>query len=136
MDDLVAKPFDRRAQTFGISDQELCEAADDLRAGNFDAALGQGLYKQRIRRSGTGKSRSFRAVISLRHDKTAIFMTVFAKKDKANLSKRELQALRKGSAAIRKLTQAELAVAVGDGSFREIECEAKEGGDDVNDDTG
>ena len=42
------KGFERFAQRHGISDADLLKAAESVIAGNFDADLGGGVYKQRV----------------------------------------------------------------------------------------
>jgi hypothetical protein len=46
----------------------------EIHAGTVDAELGGGVYKQRLRRSGEGKSGGFRAIIFLRWKTIAIFV--------------------------------------------------------------
>ena len=53
------KGFERFAQRHGISDADLLKAAESVIAGNFDADLGGGVYKQRVAREGQGKSSGF-----------------------------------------------------------------------------
>lgn len=53
------KSFERFAQKHGISDADLLKAAESVIAGNFDADLGGGVYKQRVAREGQGKSSGF-----------------------------------------------------------------------------
>ena len=45
------KSFERFAQKHGISDADLLKAAESVIAGNFDADLGGGVYKQRVKRA-------------------------------------------------------------------------------------
>ena len=133
MADLAIKPFDRRARRLKIDDDQLCEAANRVRDGQADAALGQGLFKQRIGRTGAGKSRGFRVLLCIRHDQTAIFLTAFAKKKQENLSHEELTGFQSLSAEYRALSTADLATAVRGGTFREIECTQEGDEDDLTD---
>lgn len=82
--------FQRRAKAI-MSDQER-EAAIDFIAANPEAgvSLGGGLRKVRIPREGGGKSGGFRTVYVFGGTHMPIFLiTVFAKNEKANLSKTE-----------------------------------------------
>ncbi len=82
--------FQRRAKAI-MSDQER-EAAIDFIATNPEAgvSLGGGLRKVRIPREGGGKSGGFRTVYVFGGTHMPIFLiTVFAKNEKANLSKTE-----------------------------------------------
>ena len=82
--------FQRRAKAI-MSDQER-EAAINFIAANPEAgiSLGGGLRKVRIPREGSGKSSGFRTVYVFGGTHMPIFLiTVFAKNEKANLSKTE-----------------------------------------------
>lgn len=82
--------FQRRAKAI-MSDQER-EAAINYIAANPEAgiSLGGGLRKVRIPRVGGGKSGGFRTMYVFGGAHMPIFLlTVFAKKEKANLSKSE-----------------------------------------------
>jgi hypothetical protein len=82
--------FQRRAKAI-MSDQER-EAAINYIAANPEAgvSLGGGLRKVRIPREGGGKSGGFRAMYVFGGAHMPIFLiTVFAKNEKANLSKSE-----------------------------------------------
>lgn len=82
--------FQRRAKAI-MSDQER-EAAINYIAANPEAgvSLGGGLRKVRIPRVGGGKSGAFRTMYVFGGAHMPIFLlTVFAKNEKANLSKSE-----------------------------------------------
>jgi hypothetical protein len=57
--------------------------------------LGGGVFKQRIARDGDGKSGSFRAILLFRIGEHSFFVHGFAKRDKANITTKELVALKK-----------------------------------------
>ena len=59
-----------------------------------DADLGGGVIKQRIARSGGGKSGGFRTIILFRAGSRAFFVHGFAKNDQANIRNDELTAFR------------------------------------------
>jgi hypothetical protein len=63
----VTKVFARFARAQRIGDDRLREAAERAEKGLVDAALGGGLIKQRVARTGQGRSGGFRVVIVLRH---------------------------------------------------------------------
>jgi hypothetical protein len=60
------KPFMRFAKKAGIGDAVLCESIRDAERGLIAAELGGGVIKQRIARSGQGKSGGFRTLIVFR----------------------------------------------------------------------
>ncbi|MXY32756.1 MAG: type II toxin-antitoxin system RelE/ParE family toxin [Boseongicola sp. SB0664_bin_43] len=82
------KHFDRQTRKLRIPDPLLCKAVEGIREGQPDAALGGGLFKQRVARPGEGRSGGLRVVLCLRNDDTAIFLTAFAKSDQDNLTER------------------------------------------------
>jgi hypothetical protein len=63
--------------------------------GRFDADLGSGVFKQRVARDGSGKSGGFRTIILFRVGSHTFFAHGFAKNEKANVSAKELKALKK-----------------------------------------
>ncbi|MCY4041049.1 MAG: type II toxin-antitoxin system RelE/ParE family toxin [Gammaproteobacteria bacterium] len=88
------KPFVRFAGRKSISDRALCEAVERIENGLVDADLGGGIFKQRIARTGQGRSRGLRAVLVLRRGEYAFFVHGFAKNDRENLRAMEIKALR------------------------------------------
>ncbi|WOI13488.1 type II toxin-antitoxin system RelE/ParE family toxin [Sulfitobacter sp. LC.270.F.C4] len=93
--------FQRRAKAI-MSDHER-EAAINFVAANPEAgvSLGGGLRKVRIPRDGSGKSGGFRTIYVFGGTQMPIFLiTVFAKNEKANLSKTEQAAAVEMSKAI------------------------------------
>jgi hypothetical protein len=93
--------FQRRAKAI-MSDQER-EATISFVAANPEAgvSLGGGLRKVRIPRDGGGKSGGFRTIYVFGGTHIPIFLiTVFAKNEKANLSKTEQAAAVEMSKAI------------------------------------
>ena len=68
-----SKEFARFARENLRPDATLCRAVEEIHAGTVDAELGGGVYKQRLRRTGEGKSGGFRTIILLRWKQIAIF---------------------------------------------------------------
>ena len=91
----VTKEFRRFARKAGLADARLLEAAYDVVAGRYDADLGGGVFKQRVAREGGGKSGGFRTIILFRIGSHSFFAHVFSKSDKANVSAKELKALKR-----------------------------------------
>ena len=69
------KAFTRFARKSGISDASLCKSVSDAEQGVIDADLGGGVIKQRVARSGGGKSGGFRTLILFRVGERAFFCT-------------------------------------------------------------
>jgi len=89
-----SKEFARFARKNQIGDAVLCRAMAEIHSGTVDVELGGGVYKQRLRRSGEGKSGGFRAIILLRWRTIGIFVFGFAKSERANIGPDELKAWR------------------------------------------
>lgn len=89
------KEFSRFARKAGLRDDELLKAAKAVTAGEWDADLGGGVFKQRIARKGGGKSGGFRTIILFKVGGHSFFVHGFAKSEKANVTSKELKALKK-----------------------------------------
>jgi hypothetical protein len=63
-----------------ISDRSLREAIERAGRGTIDADLGGGIIKQRVARSGQGRSGGYRMMIAYRAGTRAVFLYAFAKK--------------------------------------------------------
>lgn len=90
----VTKEFARFARKAGLADAKLLQAAMDVAKGSYDADLGGGVFKQRVARDGGGKSGGFRTIILFRIGGHSFFAHGFAKSDKANVTAKELKALK------------------------------------------
>jgi hypothetical protein len=73
-----------------IADVDLCAAIEEMLAGTVDADLGGGVFKQRLRRKGQGKSGGFRSIILLRRQTISMFAYGFAKNERDNIDRSEL----------------------------------------------
>jgi hypothetical protein len=91
----LTKEFARFARKAKLGRAKLLEAALDVVAGRYDADLGGGVFKQRVARYGEGKSGGFRTIILFRIGSHCFFAHGFAKNDKANVSAKELAALKR-----------------------------------------
>ena len=89
------KNFSRFARKAGLESQELLEAAKAVASGQWGANLGGGVFKQRIAREGGGKSGGFRTIILFKVGGHSFFVHGFAKNEKANITPKELKALKK-----------------------------------------
>src|SRR5574337_594332 len=107
MEIFLPKSFQREAAGVGVSDDDCRAAIERAEKGLVDADLGKGLIKQRISRRNQGAARGFRAVAFYKRGKIAIFLHVFAKSKKANLTKVELELYSQAAAALDRLTATE-----------------------------
>jgi hypothetical protein len=116
------REFARFARKSKIPDIDLCRAVDEILRGSIDADLGGGVFKQRVRRKGRGKSGSFRTIILLRIHEIAIFVFGFSKSERANITSEELLAYRKIAKGLMLSREAQ-ASAVAEGKLIEVRCE-------------
>ena len=82
--------FDRWAGKAGVTDTALLKAVSDIERGLIDADLGSNLFKQRVALPGRGKSGSTRTLLATRFAGTLYFLFGFGKKDRDNITQREL----------------------------------------------
>lgn len=122
----ATKEFARFARKAGLADAKLLQAAQDVAAGRYDADLGGGVFKQRVARQGGGKSGGFRTIILFRVGRHSFFAHGFAKSDKANVSAKELKALKRLADVLLGLSEARLKAAQAAGELIEV----KSDGDD------
>jgi hypothetical protein len=117
-----SKEFARFARKAGIADLTLCQAIVEIHAGLVDADLGGGVFKQRVRRAGEGKSGGFRTIILLRLHEIAIFIFGFSKSERASISSEEL-AVYKHIAKGLLADKAAVSAAVEEGKLIEVSCD-------------
>jgi hypothetical protein len=114
------KVFARFARQEEIADKALWRAAAQIRAGNFDADLGSGVYKQRIARSGSGKSGGFRTILFFSRGPHLFFAHGYPKSRKANIMAGELAAFRKLAGTMLGYGERQIAAAVEAGELIEV----------------
>lgn len=121
------KVFQRFARKNDISDAALSAAAQAVIAGNADADLGGGVYKQRVARDGAGRSGGFRTLLLYRIGGHAFFAYGFAKSSKGNIDDRELEALKAAARAYAGLNAQQIEAAIATGELIEVSDEDHEG---------
>jgi hypothetical protein len=117
-----SKEFARFARKNQLADAVLCRAIAEIHAGTVDAELGGGVYKQRLRRTGEGKSGGFRSIILLRWKSIAIFAFSFAKGERANITPDELKAWRQIAKQLL-TTPTAVQSAIDEGKLIEVICD-------------
>ena len=108
------KAFARWASGEGLGDDALATGVAEMERGLIDSKLGGRVVKKRIALPGGGKRGSTRALVAYQQGNKAFFMYGFAKNVRANISAKELRALKLlakewlsyGAPAISKATQA------------------------------
>jgi hypothetical protein len=126
----VTKEFARFARKSGLADAKLLDAAQDVAGGHYDVDLGGGVFKQRVAREGGGKSGGFRAIILFRAGTHSFFAHGFAKSDKANVSAKELKALKRLADVLLGFSEKQLEAAQAAGELIEVE---NDGGNEEKD---
>jgi hypothetical protein len=116
----VAKAFARFARKAGLRDTALLRAAQDVAAGHYDASLGGGVFKQRVARAGGGKSGRLRTIILFRAGDHSFFAHGFAKSDKANVSAKEVAALKRLADVVLGFSERQLEAARAAGELIEV----------------
>ena len=117
------KRFGRFARSEKIDDAALCEAIERAERGLIDADLGGGLIKQRVARPGKGRSGGFRTLLAFRAEKRSVFVYGFAKGERDNIGKRELEFWRATAAAFLALDDKQIAALLKAGDLLEVRCD-------------
>ncbi len=115
--------FQRFARKEGIADAALREAVARAEKGQIDADLGGEVIKQRIARSGQGKSRGYRTIILFRRGAKAFFVYGFAKNRRVNIHGDEEEQFKEAAKIVLALTETQLAVRLKRGDFVEVKSE-------------
>ena len=124
------KAFSKFASRADLGSAELLEAAKAVASGHWDADLGGGVFKQRIARAGGGKSGGFRTIILFKVGGHSFFVHGFAKSDKANITTKELKALKKLAATFLGLDSRALDKASAAGEIAEVTNHGEDGKQD------
>lgn len=120
MSTFATKGFARFARKAGLVGARLLLVAGDVTAGRFDADLGGGVFKQRVAREGGGKSGGFRTIILFRVGGHCFFAHGFAKNDTANVSAKELNALKRLADVLLGFSEGQIQKAIGAGELIEV----------------
>lgn len=111
----------RFARKAGIENALLVEAIKRAEMGLIDADLGGGLIKQRVARSGQGRSGGYRTVIAIRLGERAFILYAFAKNERENISSEVLSELKDIGKALLSADEAGLREILRIGEIEEIE---------------
>jgi hypothetical protein len=111
--------FARFAKRERIANSSLREAVERALRGLVDADLGGGIIKQRVARSGQGRSGGYRMLIALRLGDRAIFLYGFAKNERDNIGEDELTTLREIGAAWLGTRPGQIEQSIADGRLQE-----------------
>lgn len=87
--------FSRWLGKTALTDEALCHAVREMIKGLIDADLGGGVVKKRVALPGGGKRGGSRTLVATKKEERWFFLYGFEKNEKANVTKRELEALQK-----------------------------------------
>lgn len=118
--------FYRWARKQKLDAAALQEAVQEMTAGLFDANLGGHVIKKRVARAGQGKSGGFRTLVATNQGDRWIFMYGFAKNERSNIDKDELEALRRLAQELLGLASSALHTAVLAGELHEVNSYEKD----------
>jgi hypothetical protein len=120
------KDFARAARKAALTDTDLRAAVQRAENGMIDADLGHGLIKQRIPRENQGRSSGFRSILVYRRGRLAIFIHLFAKSSRANVSDAERLSLEKLAKELNRLTALQISDLIQTGRWEEIAYDKSE----------
>jgi hypothetical protein len=91
------REFEKECRRLGVDETMIGKALDQVLAGKIDAFLGGEVIKQRVARTGQGKSGGFRTFLLFRANHRCVFMHVFAKNEKENVGEHALREYRQAA---------------------------------------
>jgi hypothetical protein len=97
--------FSKAVKKAFISDTDLCKAIEQVRLGHCDD-LGGGVFKKRL-----NKNRD-RSIVIARGGKYWVYAFLFAKKDRENITPKELEGFREIAETYAKITEEEIELAL------------------------
>ncbi|MGH9549317.1 MAG: type II toxin-antitoxin system RelE/ParE family toxin [Terriglobales bacterium] len=113
--------FEKFAKSSELSDVALAQAAAEVVAGLIDAKLGGNLVKKRVAVGSKGKSGGLRTILVHKHiEEQIIFLYGFAKKEKDNISSKELVALRLLDKLYSQMTNKQIETAINEQQLTEV----------------
>ena len=115
----ITRKFDKLLRGHKLKRKTLLEVVKSITSGN-SVSLGKKLYKTRMRTAGKGKSGGYRTITYVKTGSRIIFLVLFAKNERENLTESELAALKIYAMELDKLTQNEIDALMHDGSMHEL----------------
>lgn len=118
------KQFSRWAAGEAIGDADLCQAAAEAFAGQYEADLGGYLFKKRIARQDGGKSGGYRTILGFRKSDSQriFFLYGFPKNVRANITTKERSALSANATALVDAADRQIEELKTKGTILELEC--------------
>jgi hypothetical protein len=129
---LKNRGFLRTARKGGLTDRTLCAAVTEIEARLIDAQLGGPLLKKRLGKGGRGKSGGFRTIAAYRQRDRVMFLYVFGKNERDNITEQERVALSEIGDEYLGLPSEKLDELVAKGTLIEVVCDGDEKEDEPN----
>lgn len=104
----LTKEFIKDIKKSDVSEDDCKAAISKAEKGSIYADLGGGLIKQDIPRNNLGGARGARGIIFYKKGSVAVFLHLFPKSAKKNLTKADLEQFLKFAQLLGKLTEAQL----------------------------
>jgi len=125
---LLNRGFARVARKCGLTERALVSAAAEIEAGLVDARLGGFLIKKRIGIGGRGKSGGLRTILAHRQADRLVFLYLFAKNERDNITDQERQALGELGEEYMRLSVDQINDLVDRGILSEAKCDEQANG--------
>jgi len=120
---LMSRGFARSARKLGLTDRALSIAVREIESGLVDARLGGFLLKKRIGIDGRGKSGGLRSIVAHRQADRVVFLYVFGKNERDNITEQEKLALSELGDEYMRLTVDRLNGLISVGTLLEVVCD-------------
>ncbi len=117
---MKTRHFNRWSKKAGLSDQALLAAVAEMIEGLIDADLGGGVFKKRIALPGQGKSGGTRTLLATNRNDRWFFVFGFEKNVRANVTAKELEALKMLADDLLALSPAQIDEAFESGALLEV----------------
>lgn len=104
----------------GLDDEALLSAVEEMESGLIDARLGGHVVKKRVALPGRGKRGGSRTLVVYQQADKAFFVYGFAKNERANISNKELKALKLLATELLGYTKPALVKAIKAGELIEV----------------
>ena len=115
----ITRKFDKLLKNEKLPRGALEEVIRAIRSGNT-VSLGRKLYKTRMRAAGRGKSGGYRTISYVKIGARIVFLVLFAKNERDNLTTNELAALKIYATELDNLIQSEIDALLSQGSLFEL----------------
>jgi hypothetical protein len=117
---LKTRFFHRWALRAGLTDEALLTAVQEIEQGLIDGDLGGGVLKKRVGMPGRGKRGGARVVLATNRGNRWFFVFGFLKNQRADISPRELHALRELASDLLNLNERQIDAQTKSGALEEV----------------